>query len=566
MKKTLLIITLFFIATSLFSQTVWNEVWNLKEAPFRPADSGSDYTKVVAGFDTDEDGWGEFITGYTDFFSDSNYVFMYEATGDNTYEVVWYWKMPAERNSYFGVTVGDADHNGNVEIIIGLPTIVSEGDPNPARVFTFEWNGVQGENKYGRENGDGSFSSTSETHFDIPDMTDWRPYSMTLEDIDKDGVNELVVGVRAGGRGREVLVASVVGGDLSAFGQWTTEYSYQYAEGGSNYCTVTGDLDNDGNTDIIELVWNMYTIRFFEVTGPDTYEYQNGLEKIFSPVDHGSVDGVCIVDVNGDGKNEMLHASTDAETIYLIENVTDLAAITADDIVEIYHPPVNTRPNGTLTDGGMRRMVAGDPDQDGKLNLLIAGGHRGQVLDLEYKGEGDLADSTSWELSIAYDCFAQPAIEIGADSASILTPRIYYGDLADDMDGDGKSEFVLVNYSTDKEVWENDIYIAIVEADQATSVEPTDKLIPETLELSQNYPNPFNPATKINFAVPENSGHVKLAVYDILGRVITTLVDEELSSGNYSVDFDASNLPSGIYMYRLSSGSNTQTMKMILQK
>ncbi|NOX64881.1 MAG: T9SS type A sorting domain-containing protein [Chlorobi bacterium] len=567
MKKSILFIFLLFLTTSVFSQTVWNEVWNMQQMPFQPENVGSEFAKVIAGFDTDEDGWGEFICGTSDM--DSNYVYMYEATGDNTYELVWSYKFPIPGNSWFGVAVGDADNNGKVDIVLGWPSIVSAESPNPPRVFTFEWSGVQGENKYGREQGDGTFKPTSETHFNVPDNTDWRPYSMLIEDVDKDGTNELIVGVRAGGRGREVLIASVVGGDLSAFGQWIVEYNFQNTEGGSNFSTITGDLDNDGNTDIFEMVWNMFTLRIFESTGPDTYEHVNDLEQLYASqgIDYGAVDGVRIADVNGDGKNELFIAGTEPEsTLFIIQNISDISAITAADVVEFYHIPKKIKPSGNVADGKFRNMVIADPDQDGNLSLLIAGERNGQIFDLEYQGQGDMADSTNWELTVAYDAYDLAAAELGPDSASFLTPRLYYGNAAVDMDGDGLSEYVFVNYSTDKDVWSNDSYVVVLEADRATGVESTDKLIPETMVLSQNYPNPFNPTTVIAFSVPQNSGHVTLSVYDILGREIATLVDDEMTAGNYKVQFDASNLPSGIYMYRLSSNAGSTTMKMILQK
>ncbi|MCK5087637.1 MAG: T9SS type A sorting domain-containing protein, partial [Melioribacteraceae bacterium] len=88
---------------------------------------------------------------------------------------------------------------------------------------------------------------------------------------------------------------------------------------------------------------------------------------------------------------------------------------------------------------------------------------------------------------------------------------------------------------------------------------------PKSLELTQNYPNPFNPSTVIEFSVPQNT-HVKLAVYDILGREVSILVDKDMSAGNYKVDFDASHLTSGIYMYKISANNSTKSMKMILQK
>ena len=86
---------------------------------------------------------------------------------------------------------------------------------------------------------------------------------------------------------------------------------------------------------------------------------------------------------------------------------------------------------------------------------------------------------------------------------------------------------------------------------------------PESLLLMQNYPNPFNPFTRIEFRVLEKT-HVKLKVYDILGNLVSTLVDEIKSAGHYSVRFDGSNLSSGIYVYRLSYANIGLTKKMVL--
>lgn len=83
--------------------------------------------------------------------------------------------------------------------------------------------------------------------------------------------------------------------------------------------------------------------------------------------------------------------------------------------------------------------------------------------------------------------------------------------------------------------------------------------------LEQNYPNPWNPATKIEYSIPK-SGLVTLKVFDILGKEISTLVDENQSPGTYSVNFQGAELPSGIYFYRLQAGSYTETKQMILIK
>jgi hypothetical protein len=84
-------------------------------------------------------------------------------------------------------------------------------------------------------------------------------------------------------------------------------------------------------------------------------------------------------------------------------------------------------------------------------------------------------------------------------------------------------------------------------------------------DLEQNYPNPFNPTTTIKFSIPTQD-HVTLKVYDILGNEVATLVNEVRSEGSYNVNFDASNLASGAYLYKLTAGEFTSTQKMLLLK
>lgn len=88
---------------------------------------------------------------------------------------------------------------------------------------------------------------------------------------------------------------------------------------------------------------------------------------------------------------------------------------------------------------------------------------------------------------------------------------------------------------------------------------------PTSYSLAQNYPNPFNPTTTISFDLPEFS-HVRLVVYDVLGREVQTLLDGERSAGHYQISFDASKLPSGLYLYRITAGTFTEVRKMILMK
>ncbi len=92
--------------------------------------------------------------------------------------------------------------------------------------------------------------------------------------------------------------------------------------------------------------------------------------------------------------------------------------------------------------------------------------------------------------------------------------------------------------------------------------------IPEEFMLFQNYPNPFNPSTKIKFLVPGTSSAAQtfLAVYDILGREVAVLVNEQLQPGTYEVNFEGSNFPSGVYFYKISTGKFTDSKSMVILK
>ncbi len=89
--------------------------------------------------------------------------------------------------------------------------------------------------------------------------------------------------------------------------------------------------------------------------------------------------------------------------------------------------------------------------------------------------------------------------------------------------------------------------------------------VPDKFYLEQNYPNPFNPNTVISFQLPA-AGFVKLKVFDLLGREVANLVNENLSAGSYKYDFNASSLPSGIYFYKLETDNFSETRKMVLVK
>ena len=98
-----------------------------------------------------------------------------------------------------------------------------------------------------------------------------------------------------------------------------------------------------------------------------------------------------------------------------------------------------------------------------------------------------------------------------------------------------------------------------------TAISKQEGLIPGNFILHQNYPNPFNPTTNIKYDVPKAS-YVELTIYNILGKEITTLVNEKLNAGSYEVDWNASGYPSGVYFYKMVADDYVNVKKMILLK
>lgn len=129
---------------------------------------------------------------------------------------------------------------------------------------------------------------------------------------------------------------------------------------------------------------------------------------------------------------------------------------------------------------------------------------------------------------------------VGNNHHALLFPSFWYGDT-------------------------EDVFGVLESKDVVNSVEQIGVGVPEVYTLGQNYPNPFNPTTNINFSIPE-SGLVTLKVYNILGQQVVELVNDFKSAGTYEVNFDASDLTSGMYVYTIKAGNFTATKKMMLLK
>lgn len=543
---------LFLISSIIYSQNEYHLTWKLSQLPFMAPQAASEVAIVKAGFDTDNDGKKEFLIAWTDM--DENYIIMYEANGDNTFDTVWTWKFPVQSNSFAGIAITDLDGNGKQEIIVTLPSVVGT-IPNPPRLWGFEWNGTVGENKYGIYTSGAGPLPHLEWNFNLPDNIDFRPYSLVAEDIDNDGKQELIVGVRQGGREREVFVCSLEG-EVAGFSSWIIEYNLQGLTGGSLYSVTTGDLDSDGKKEIYAFIWNRFTLYIIECTGPNQFQVVDSLKQLFT-IDYGALDGVRVADVNNDGVKEMYIAGTEGDnTIFVISNINDVSQIDSSNVKILMQIPPKA---GTL--GRLRAMYIADMDGDGKLSLMIAGERNGQIFDVEYKGTGDPTDSSSWDVKVAFDIYEYSGIS--PTGSPTITPRLFYGYPGGDLDGDGKNEYAFVNYSSDFSVWQDDGYAFIIENQTVTSADDDFEL--KNYALSQNYPNPFNPLTNIEFQIAQD-GFVNIALYDLMGQKIKDIVNDFRKAGKYLIQLNASDLSSGVYFYKMNVNNFSQTRKLIVIK
>jgi hypothetical protein len=118
-----------------------------------------------------------------------------------------------------------------------------------------------------------------------------------------------------------------------------------------------------------------------------------------------------------------------------------------------------------------------------------------------------------------------------------------------------------LNYSADGVI---DL-ISDIESKPVNQPKLEDFLVPKNFEVKQNYPNPFNPTTTIEYSIPKDA-NVSLKIFDVLGKEVATLVNDQKSAGTYIINWNASNFSSGLYFYRVTAGDFTDTKKMFLVK
>jgi len=467
------------------------------------------------------------------------------------------------------VSIGDIDNNNSMEIVVGswtkLYVFDSNGNPMPGFPKNF---------------------GTSQTS--------------TLFDLDKDGTLEIIYP----SSNKNLYIFKSDGSLLNGWPKSLPEMPGSPA---------VADIDNDDEYEIVAGT-------FAGPVGPDPFLlYAWEMDGNIIPGFPVSLSGVikstpAIGDLNGDGNKEIVVISyddTDYDSLYVFDAAGNLKTGFP---VGIEYARLSSPALGDIDGNGDLEIIAGGLKNSSE--IIYGFEHDGSVIHnfpvpLIHPGNSFNINSSPLICDIDGDTATVEIVvktndyvfAIHQDTTTVNGFPYFIDDenqsgttapspLIDDFDNDGDVEFVFASlagkihffdmgdaYNNNFTFWnsyKHDMQNtgAILPIPVFTSVNDISNTIPEKYSLSQNYPNPFNPSTRIKFEIPavgtRHALSVKLIVYDVLGKEVATLVNEELAAGEYEAEFNSlsgiGNLVSGIYFYQLKAGNYIETKKMMLLK
>jgi hypothetical protein len=579
-------------------------------APFPPSHSG---VRTVDGpFDLDGDGKMEvLVSDYTG----GGRVHVLESIGpdqwEHVYSTPWLDDYSATNNGR-AIGGGDMDGDGKGEIYFFSGYNFVEGSKYPVGLYVFEFTGT--DNDYGTEP-----ATVYQMGADQPNR--WRQEQIIVEDIDNDGRSEMMFGNNGNNAGDNWWIISVQGDIGSGFETWSNEAYINSRTpvnrgGGSPYGILAADLDGNGINEIVLSSWNNNNISLGQATGADTYFWPDGAQgphwAHMNPTsDTVPLFGILKVDIDGDGNEEVYGSEYNSGNVWVVnyspgENVF---AITEDNYKLGVVPGLSSL-----------GLAAGDLDGDGNMDLIGSGAafSHNQYNDgkdpnwvniVEFIG-GDPEDPAAYS-PITQVFFPNDRTDafnlVTNDSAGVITtfrtqaangPQFaskfaFLGDVDNDGHNEvalgfqGQSDSLLTftqvfNPADSTYVVDQSTRVAVVNSQRvfmrvlsagATGIGIADErvVIPTDYVLEQNYPNPFNPTTSIRFELPIDKA-ISVTVYDVSGRVVKTLVNNQVySQGVHEVQWDGTtdggvSAASGTYLYTLKFGNFAQTKTMVLLK
>jgi len=546
---------------------------------------------IVGPSDLDNDGNQEVILAD---YSGGGRVHILENAGADTWELIY--SSPTLNDTINtldqarGIGFGnlDGDDFGEFYIFLGFDVKEELGDaiPSPGLIAV-------------EATGNNDFALPNVWNFDGDLPSRFWTEQITVADVDKDGINELMFGNNGVDNIYDswyVVTASGLGTDFADFNlekRWTTRADSVDAVdrgGGSAYGIVPADLDGDGNYEILLSSWNYMNFNVVGVKAPDTYEdTDRGEDDQFYAVpleidnDDNAFFGCAVVDIDGNKDHEVYCPSfiTADLTILNYEEGEDPLEIKDENVV--YSLIKRASPWG---------LTAGDIDQDGIPELIgtgdpytpqsyASGSSPKLVRIVHYDGSGDVEEPSSYTVDEIE--FPMPSgmifDTVNRDSAGVKTTyqtSTYIDDqlgslgiragkfaFLGDIDDDGHTEVAMsISGVADSvyvynEVWSsadsmyvrtkesatlnpNRVFMKVLSSDGiSTSISNDRVILPTDFELHSNYPNPFNPSTSFSFTLPLDK-RVSVKIYDMNGRLIRTLINNEFyAQGTHSVTWNS---------------------------
>jgi len=413
----------------------------------------------------------------------------------------------------------------------------------------------------------------------------------SIYDIDKDGGEELLLGSNS-------ILENYPGNSYLFYKKQSdsslaTQLSFIfYRVGGQQENNYFGNWDGDNYTDwiFVDVISVLPSINIYEFNPSINY-----FDSVFSyDIGNNHYGGFAIGDFDQDGKTEFLGGSIQGDVVSIENNGNNSYGVNWNGSVATWNAYLATQTNDLDENGKEEIWIAGAAFYNGvpktRITIFESFGNNYyyavgridlvgvfpfdafniQSLDVDKDGKDEVMICIAANIIILKFAGStnDQKYEVYYVKQNWIPGIYYYGATMYDIDNDGKEEIIISmqNYPNTGHKLFSDIY----KSDSTSSVITEFPGTPDNYLLYQNYPNPFNPSTTIRYAIPERS-FVSLKVYNILGKEIKLLLDENLPSGEHTVQWDGKDdkgntLPGGVYFIQMKAGDYRQTIKTVLLK
>jgi hypothetical protein len=443
-----------------------------------------------------------------------------------------------EIGGLFGISLsnaGDINNDGRNDIVVGAQGENAFGIQDAGRAYVF--NGASGDTLF-----------TIQTFFPEP-LGYFGAAVSAAGDVNNDGMGDVIVGAQ-----REDLAGFSNSGVVYVFSGATGDTIYTLKSinaqiGGLFGISVSGagDIDKDGHDDLLigSLENNQFQNdgRVYIISG-NSADTLHVLDTPFPKTDGAFGSEVSAVgDLNGDDTSDVaIAASGELFRVYIFSGAS------GDTLFTLKSPSQQNIGFGNAI------STAGDVNNDA-VNDIIVGASLENWGGMNSAGRAYIYSGASGEV---LHTLQSPNPEINAFFGGAVS-------MAGDINNDDSSDVVIGAYGEDAAGLQSAGRAYLFKSGAPTSITPKTGNIPAKFKLGQNYPNPFNPITNIDYEIYK-AGIIELNVFDIRGKNVANLLNEKKARGKYSVVFNATNLASGVYYYKMKTYDFIEVKKMLFIK